>query len=476
MKRENIQDYRDDLYNEQNLLEFYEKKVLLDQIVKNSKKYEKANQQLENSKKLKIIKKISVFFRLSNRLKLAVKAQKLYDENIMLRAKCKQLEEIRVIKDSNYTQKTNNNFILEAKEEQQKAWIRTLNDQGELLSFIDKSVKDKQANDRLLSNMMKYSSQTTKNYSDRRIRRYLYQKMIGVFRSISLPEYLVRVAEQEKIDLSILDSFNNDLVRNERKKQLTDCLLPEQLLDNKWIAYQFVDQLHISRPLESKDTFSYKDIPLKEGLVIKPVEGAGSRGVYLLYNLAKIVDVRRAKILSSTEELISSMKNDLQINSVKEDRWYTETLVLQNKNSDQSAKDLKFYCFYGEVELVLEIERYPELRYCWWDRAGNRISTGKYENDLFVGEGVTELEIQQAERISAEIPTAFMRIDFLKTDKGLVFGEFTPKPGNFDEFNSLTDERLGCCYLRAETRLMNDLIEGKEFKYYQNIRHAHRRY
>jgi hypothetical protein len=50
-----------------------------------------------------------------------------------------------------------------------------------------------------------------------------------------------------------------------------------------------------------------------------------------------------------------------------------------------------------------------------------------------------------------------------------VFGEFAPKPGNYDEFDDETDQWLGDYYLQAEGRLTNDLINGKEFRHYKYI-------
>ncbi len=73
---------------------------------------------------------------------------------------------------------------------------------------------------------------------------------------------------------------------------------------------------------------------------------------------------------------------------------------------------------------------------------------------LFNGLGVTEEEVKMAEQISKKIPAPFIRIDFLRGEDGLVFGEFTPKPGNYDEFDDETDRILGDYFLKAETKLI----------------------
>src|SRR5699024_12457653 len=72
-------------------------------------------------------------------------------------------------------------------------------------------------------------------------------------------------------------------------------------------------------------------------------------------------------------------------------------------------------------------------------------------------------------RSSSEIPVPFLRIDFLRGEDGLIFGEFTPKPGNYDEFDERTDQLLGDYFLDAEARLVDDLLNGKQFGAYKEL-------
>lgn len=95
--------------------------------------------------------------------------------------------------------------------------------------------------------------------------------------------------------------------------------------------------------------------------------------------------------------------------------------------------------------------------------------TGKYNDQLFVGKGFTQQELAQVNEISRQIPSPFMRIDFLRGENGLVFGEFTPKPGNYDEFEETIDRWLGDCFLGAENRLVTDMLQGKKFDAFSDI-------
>jgi hypothetical protein len=97
------------------------------------------------------------------------------------------------------------------------------------------------------------------------------------------------------------------------------------------------------------------------------------------------------------------------------------------------------------------------------------VRTGKYDEDLFKGQGAIQSELDLASDISLKIPAPFIRIDFLRSDNGLVFGEFTPKPGNYDDFDEKTDKWLGDYFLEAQGRLNNDLLYGKDFSAFQQF-------
>jgi len=109
---------------------------------------------------------------------------------------------------------------------------------------------------------------------------------------------------------------------------------------------------------------------------------------------------------------------------VTEDKWIVQELIYEDAERTQPARDLKFYCFYGEVALILEICRFPEKQFCWWNAKLEQIKTGLYEDKRFTGAGVTPEQIKLAASMSAKIPTPFIRIDFLKGGQELVFCEF----------------------------------------------------
>lgn len=345
--------------------------------------------------------------------------------------------------------------------------IREKKDAGETAEIIDKIItQHTTANENYKSIIQATARLLVKDKEE--YRKLLYPKLLSGLKVEDIPEFMVRAGfSEDAIPLKAAASFRASLTMRMRRQQLI--ALPEMILDDKKIAYQFAKLLQVRTPEISEATYTFDTIPEEKGIAIKPVDGAGARGVYLVYDNDDIIDIKQSKKIANWQVLRKDMERDLISGRVSRDEWFTEELIFEDKVSKTPARDIKFYCFYGKVGLILEIVRYPELRYCWWTTSGQRVSVGKYDESLFKGDGASQAEIELAEKISAEIPAPFIRIDFLRSDSGLVFGEFTPKPGNYDEFDIKTDQWLGDYYLDAQGRLTEDLLNGKEFRYFKKL-------
>ncbi|WP_245628035.1 ATP-grasp fold amidoligase family protein [Shouchella shacheensis] len=349
------------------------------------------------------------------------------------------------------------------------AAIRDQAEEGKLIDYIQQAVQQKKLHQANYNEALRYAARIVMN-EPLEYKQLAYTKVLEGLNIDEIPEFVIREGLTEPpVALKQAASFRGSLNMRIRQNQLAGPL-PEWLLDNKKDAYHFITNLNIRKPWTSDENYTHTTIPKNEEVVIKPVDSAGSRGVYLVYNFNDIIDVKRSTKLDSWDRLKASMEKDLESGWVAEDQWYMEELILENKAEKTPASDLKFYCFYGNVGLILEISRFPELNYCWWTAAGERLHTGKYEENPYKGRGVSQSEIEMASFISAEIPAPFMRIDFLRSEDGLVFGEFTPKPGNYDEFDQPVDQWLGDCFLEAQGRLYEDLMNGKSFSGYRKLK------
>jgi len=339
----------------------------------------------------------------------------------------------------------------------------------EMLFSIIEDVKEMKNNKKLILDAIINQYNDTNDFDKKNL---IYTKVIEAYDIGGIPEKMIRHLEDKRTDKhQLVSSFKTSLAfRSTMRKNRYYSF--EKMLDTKSIAYDFVDELNIRRPKTSSKTYGLDKLPFKEKIVVKPVDSAGGRGVYIIYSEKKIQRVKDSTIFQGYDELKYRMGKDLSNGMVKNDEWFIEELVIEQE-SEMPARDMKFYCFYGKIGLVLEIVRSPRMQYCWWDGQGKQVLTGKYEEEAFLGSGFTGKELQIALDISTRIPVPFMRVDFLKTDEDFVFGEFTPKPGNYDEFDGETDRRLGQLHLDAEYRIVEDLINGKEFSQFKDIYDKH---
>src|SRR5690606_15914338 len=108
-------------------------------------------------------------------------------------------------------------------------------------------------------------------------------------------------------------------------------------------------------------------------------------------------------------------------------------------------------------------------RRCWYDQDSNVVKTGKYDDVLFVGGGNFADVAEIARSTSLEIPAPFVRLDFLASETGIVFGEITPVPGSYYQFNPEWDSKLGNLFVTAAGRVAADVGYGKEFPAFRDM-------
>ncbi|MBU9712950.1 ATP-grasp fold amidoligase family protein [Evansella tamaricis] len=454
--------------SDEDLIILMKKRANLKELQVENKKMEKELNRLRKSKKWKYSAPIRKLLYLKTILN-PTNYKALVEEKKALQLELiKVKEELFKSQEKNELEKERYETLLGKESERIHKEIKGSKEDGSFFEYIDKLIFTKRSEENKYNKSLEYAAKLYK--SERNDYKHLaYNNVLKGLKLEDVPEFIVRETESNNLEsLNELASFRALLTLRLIKRQLGEHL-PEWELDHKLVAYNFVDNLGLKRPWRSDMRYEHHELPLREGIVIKPLEGAGSRGVYLVFQDKKIQDIRRSRVLKNFEELKESMKKDLSLNWVYKDEWIIEELIMEDINTTTQARDIKFYCFYGKVALVLEIVRFPELRYCWWLPTGETISTGKYEDNLFVGSGISDNEIKMAADLSIKIPAPFIRIDFLRSDGELVFGEFTPKPGNYDEFNNNIDVMLGQYFLDAESRLYSDLLSGKIFSQYNNF-------
>lgn len=237
-------------------------------------------------------------------------------------------------------------------------------------------------------------------------------------------------------------------------------------LDDKARAYHLIDRLGVPRPESSATATSFGAIEPQYPSVVKNTRGTGSRGCYLVYGANHIVHLYDHMALGSWKEMAlhaDSLMDAHGRGHVLRDSWLVEELILDPDDPERGAPDVKCYTFYGETKIVLEMRRDRGREYSFATADNVPLDSG-IDVKTYQGDGVTPEEVDLIRRIGLSIPYPFVRIDMLRGPQGLVFGEFTPRTGSFDEFSPEMDRMLGEAWLEAESRLWEDLVRGKRFE------------
>ena len=280
-----------------------------------------------------------------------------------------------------------------------------------------------------------------------------------------MTHHLLRRLEKHKFRIGSGLSFHRYMVEDSETRKLRIKSL-NWSLNGKTVAYRFVDALGVRRPRTSVESAKLEQVSWQYPGVLKAVSATGSRGCYLLFAEDEAVHVRDGRRFDSQEELISHARRLMKPARVQgwPDRWVMEELILEDAKEGTPARDMKFFCFYGEVLFSLEVVRNQgESQYSFRSPDGVPIKPGSWEYNYFEGRGPTGEMLDLVSNISSEIPHPFMRIDMLCGEDEIVFGEFTPRPGTFQKFDSEWDRRMGEAWARAEERIQRDLLSGKRF-------------
>ncbi len=269
-------------------------------------------------------------------------------------------------------------------------------------------------------------------------------------------------------DLSELSSFRALLTARTRAYSLCGgYYYPEKILQDKKYGYQFSDLVGFKNPLIDMNIAHY-DLEPHAKTVIKPMRSAGSRGVYLIEAENKFFDVSEGEWIYSWDVVKQRIEKAPFGRLGK--RFMRERLICDSTTEDNLPYDFKFYCFYGQVELVGVIKRHPFVRDKWFDGEGLPIDRGfetvSSSNDL---PAPSQEAIQAARNLSLQIPAPFCRIDLISGDEGLFLSEFTARPGTFHRYSKELDMHFGNEYMKAENRLQQDLFSGRSFEAYRKL-------
>ena len=199
---------------------------------------------------------------------------------------------------------------------------------------------------------------------------------------------------------------------------------------------------------------SLSDLPKR--VVIKPSKGFSANNVLCLDNRVNVLD----NIVWTDELIQQKFNSDEFLKRVKPVWMVEEFLKPESLSEDEKIpRDWKFYCFGDQIALIhvvlrnSTVDKYanvhhyftPDLR-----QFQRRICSSRPvpAEPLFFPQCWDEM-VKQVKMLGKKLG-CFMRIDMYATDKGPVFGEFTPTPEGGTGFTEWADRYLATYWKGGE--------------------------
>ncbi|MFD2514645.1 ATP-grasp fold amidoligase family protein, partial [Pontibacter locisalis] len=259
-------------------------------------------------------------------------------------------------------------------------------------------------------------------------------------------DFAKRIIYRHKVFWSDADA---ELVRN---SPLYEGITIEQLkstkhwqrkLSNKYNARVFAQKFGCRVPQlywKGRDLkeLSFRNLP--DQYVIRPTIGHSCKMVFLMDKHMNHMD----SCFYSDEQLKDVMQETLDKNSHQE--FLIEEFLRSEKGEYKIPVDYKLSLFNGELAVIDVINRMSPktgLSSCY-DENWNMIECiGKqYQRSAYQAPPACLPEIINWGKKLSKAYEIFVRIDFYATDKGAVFGEFTPTPGKGNGFTPEADIML----------------------------------
>ena len=233
---------------------------------------------------------------------------------------------------------------------------------------------------------------------------------------------------------------------NKRFKNLTyNGMTHYDICQDKYNSYLYCNELGVPTP----DLYFYGDIndvnfnELPDSYVIKSTRGAGSKLVFPIKN-----GINQFSNATDIQDIINKLQNK---------KCIIEEFIKNKNNKYDIPDDYKIFCFNGHPEFILKVRGkgndHNNISKKFYDVNWNVLPylLDNYKEDIYTNKSpLFEQMLEYSKRLSKIF--GVIRVDFYITDKGVVFGEFTPHPYG------------GCCF-NAGKNYLNNLMKKHNIKY-----------
>lgn len=236
---------------------------------------------------------------------------------------------------------------------------------------------------------------------------------------------------------------NTSMNKNDSLEQWRDVNYWQRKLSNKYNARLFAE-MHGCRVPElywkGRNIIDLDFRKLPKQYVIRPTIGHSCNMVFLMNSSFNLMD---KKIYSDTE-LKELLNQALSENPHLE--FLFEEFVKSENGEYKIPDDYKISLFNGELAVIDVINRKSPKTgsSSCYDEYWNRVETmsAYYQEAPYQAPPACLIEMIDYAKKLSKAYQIFVRIDFYATDKGAVFGEFTPTPGKGKGFTSNADKKL----------------------------------
>ena len=270
--------------------------------------------------------------------------------------------------------------------------------------------------------------------------------MLTENKSQDFGDFAKRIMHRHKVFWNDADA---ELVRNTpinesaAIEQLKSTKHWQRKLSNKYNARVFAQQFGCRVPQlywkgRNLQELNFHDLP--DQFVIRPTIGHSCKMVFLMDKHMNHMD----NCFYSDEQLKETMQEAIDKNPYQE--FLIEEFIRSEKGEYKIPVDYKLSLFNGQLAVIDVINRLSPKTgsSSCYDENWNMIECiGKlYQHSAYQAPPACLHEIINWGKKLSRAYEIFVRIDFYATDKGAVFGEFTPTPGKGNGFTPEADKML----------------------------------
>jgi hypothetical protein len=202
-----------------------------------------------------------------------------------------------------------------------------------------------------------------------------------------------------------------------------------------------------------------------DALVLKPVVGSASTGVFLLQRTPSGWRDLRRETVHSDVGILQKLAGQTIRGEVVE-RWSAEQLV--TGPGGRHPVDWKVYMFGDQCGLVLQKMHLPDaVTFRWWGPDWQPVDVGKYtakiDKRLRAPRDPSRV-LELAASVSRSLPMPFIRVDLIEGADGYCLSEVAPTPGTYHRFFSEWDARLGMLWEAAELAWGHRFLVDDQFQ------------